>query len=145
MLKKILPQAYSFFQITIMNRQVIDLKKLMSSINIFVQLKKKTQSKIRFSNKDYTDYLHGENVNYFFIKRTYIEEFISILSSLSDNKSSGPNSIPTRILKLLKKVISTYLVDIFNLSFPSAIYPTVLKTDIVIPIHRKDSNIQCSN
>ena len=121
MLKKILPQAYSFFQITIMNRQVIDLKKLMSSINIFVQLKKKTQSKIRFSNKDYTDYLHGENVNYFFIKRTYIEEFISILSSLSDNKSSGPNSIPTRILKLLKKVISTYLVDIFNLSFPSAI------------------------
>ena len=71
-----------------MNRQVIHLKELMSSIIILVQLKKKTQSKIRFSNKNYTDYLHGENVNSFFIKPTYIEEVISIVSSLSDSKCS---------------------------------------------------------
>ena len=56
-----------------------------------------------------------------------------------------PNRILTRILKLLKKVISTYLVDIFNLSFPSAIYSTVLKTARAIPVHKKDSKIQCSN
>ena len=40
------------------------------------------------------------------------EEVISIISSLNDNKSSGPNSIPTRLLELLKKDISTQLVDI---------------------------------
>ena len=34
------------------------------------------------------------------------EEVISIISSLTDNKPSGPNSIPTRILKLLKKDFS---------------------------------------
>ena len=57
-----------------------------------------TKSKIRFSSKNYTGYLHGENFNYFFIIPTDSEEVISIISSLSENKSSSPNSIPTRIL-----------------------------------------------
>ena len=85
------------------------------------------------------------NFNSFFITPTDSQEFISIISSLSDNKSSGQNSIPTRILKLLKKDISTQLVDIFNLSFSSGIYPTPLKTANVIPIHKKDSKLECSN
>ena len=97
---------------------------------------------MRFSNKNYTDYLHGDNLHSFFITPTDSEEVISITSSLSDNKSSGPNSIPTRILKLLKKDISTHLVDIFNLSFSSGIYPTPLKTAKVIPIHKKDSKLE---
>ena len=100
---------------------------------------------MRFSNKNYTDYLHGDNLYSFFITPTDSEEVISIISSLSDNKSSGPNSIPTRILKLLKKDILTHLVDIFNLSYSSGIYPTPLKTAKVIPIHKKDSKPECSN
>ena len=111
----------------------------------FTSIGEKTQSNVRFSNKNYTDYLHGENFNSFFIMLTDSEEVISILSSLSDNKSSGPNGIPTRILKLLKKDISVQLVDIFNLSFSSGIYPTPLKTAKVIPIHKKDSKLECSN
>ena len=67
----------------------------------------------------YTDYRQGDNLNSFFITPTDSEEVIPIISSLSDNKSSGPNSVPTRILKLLKKDISTHLGDIFNLSFSS--------------------------
>ena len=113
--------------------------------NYFGSIRGKTQSKTTFSNKSYTDYLHGEHFNYFFITPTDSQEVISIISSLSDNKSSGPNSIPTRILKLLKKDISTQLVDIFNLSFSSGIYPTPLKTTKVIPIHKKDSKLECSN
>ena len=67
------------------------------------------------------------------------EEVISIISSLSDNKSSVPNSIPTRKLKLQKKDILMQLVDIFNLSFSSRIYPTpLIKIAKVIPIHKKD-------
>ena len=56
-------------------------------------------------------------------------------------KISCPNSIPTRILKLLKKDISTQPVDIFNPSFSSGIYPTSLKTAKVIPIHKKTQNL----
>ena len=69
----------------------------------FSSVGEKTQSKIRFSNKKYANCLHGENFDSFFIISTDSEEVISIISSLSDNKSSGPNSITTRILKLLKK------------------------------------------
>ena len=52
------------------------------------------------------------------------EEVISIILSLIEKKSSDPNSIPTRILKLLKKGVLTQLVDIFNPSFSSRMYPT---------------------
>ena len=38
--------------------------------NCFSSIGEKTQSKTRFSNKNYTDYLHGENFNYFFIAPT---------------------------------------------------------------------------
>ena len=65
----------------------------MFSIIILVQLEKKTQSNIRFSNKNCTDYLHGDNLNSFLITPRDSEEVISIISSLSDNKPSGPNSI----------------------------------------------------
>ena len=83
--------------------------------------------------------------NSFFITSTYSEEVISIISLLTDNKSSVPNSIPTRILKLLKKDISKQLVDTFNLSFSSGIYPTLFKTAKVLLIHKKDTKRECSN
>ena len=113
--------------------------------NDFSSTGKITQSKIMFSNKNYTDYLHDENFSFFFITPADSEEVITIISSLSDKKSSGPNSIPTRILKLLKKDISTQLVDIFKISFSWRIYPTPLKIGKIIPIHKKDSKPECSN
>ena len=108
--------------------------------NYFSSIGEKIQSKTRFSNKTYTDYLHGDNLNSSFIIPTDNEEVISIISSLSDNKSSCPN-IPTRILKLLNEDISTHLVDIFNLCFYSGICPTPLKTAKVIPMQKKTQNL----
>ena len=43
------------------------------------------------------------------------------------NKSSGPNSIPYKILNLLKKDISKQLADLFNLSLSSGVFPSLLK------------------
>ena len=43
-------------------------------------------------------------------------EIINIISSLDPNKSTGPNSIPTKILKLLKNDISTQLYVFMFLS-----------------------------
>ena len=45
---------------------------------------------------------------------------------------------------MLKKDISTRLVDIFNLSFSSEIYPTPLKVAKIISIHKRDSQPECS-
>ena len=58
--------------------------------NYFSSIGEKTQSKISFSNKTCTDYLHSDNLNLFFITPTDSEEVISIITSPSDNESFGP-------------------------------------------------------
>ena len=57
------------------------------------------------------------------------------------NKSSGPNSIPYKILNLLKKDISKQLADLFNLSLSPGAFPSLLKIAKVVPIHKKDSKL----
>ena len=69
----------------------------------------------------------------------------NLISSLNSNKSVRPNSIPRRILKLLKNDISTQLADIFNISFSTGVFPTILKVVKVVPVHKKYSKLGCSN
>ena len=59
------------------------------------------------------------------------------MSSLDACKSSGPNSIPVKILKLQKNDISQQVRDIFNMSFP--------KIAKVIPIHKEQSKADYAN
>ena len=113
--------------------------------NYFSSIGEKTQAKIRFSKKHFSDYLQQNNKNSFFITPTDSSEINLIISSLSNNKSTGPNSIPCKILKLLKYELSSHLADIFNISFSTGIFPSLLKTAKVIPIHKKDSRLDCSN
>ena len=48
-------------------------------------------------------------------------------------------------MKLLKNHISSQLSEIFNISFSSDIFPSILKTAKVIPVHKKDSKLDFSN
>ena len=59
--------------------------------------------------------------------------------------SVGPNSTPTKILKLLKDEIASHLSDICNISFSMGIFPSVLKTAKIIPVHKKGSKLDCNN
>ena len=61
------------------------------------------------------------------------------------NKSSGPNSIPYKILNVLKKDISKQLADLFNLSLSSDVFPSLFKIAKVVFVHKKDSKIDCRN
>ena len=70
---------------------------------------------------------------------------MNITSSLDSNKSTGPNSIPTNILKLLKNDISTQFSDIFNVSFSTGVFTSILKIAKVIPIHKKQSKLDYFN
>ena len=83
--------------------------------------------------------------NSFFLSPTDKDEIALIISSLDSTKSVGPNSIPTKILKLLKNDNSCQIVDIFNMSLTSGVFPSVLKLAKVIPVHKKDSKLDFSN
>ena len=74
--------------------------------NYLTSTAEKTKSNIKFSPKNYTDYLSKTNTNTFFLTLTDKNEISFIISSLDSHKLSGPNSIPVKILKLLKHDIS---------------------------------------
>ena len=68
--------------------------------------------------------------------------------------TSYPLSTPIRLLVqivflieyfLLKNQISKQLADLFNLSFPTGVFPSALKTEKVVPVFEKDSKLYYSN
>ena len=101
------------------NRAITD-PTAMSNVfnNYFTSIAEKTTSNIKFSPKHYSDYLSNTNTNTFFLTPTDKTEISFIIPSLDCNKSSGPYSIPMKILKLQKNDISQQLSDISNMSFP---------------------------
>ena len=107
-------------------------------------LELKLQKKYIYSHKDFSDYLSNENSSTIFQQPTDKEEITNIISSLNSNKASGPNSIPYRIF-FLKNEISKQLADLFNLSFMTSVFPSVLKTAKVVPVFKIDSKLDDSN
>ena len=105
----------------------------------------KTKSKINHSHKHFSDYLNNRTAESFFLAPTTQDEIGDIITSLNSNKSIGPNSIPFKILKLLKNEISSALSDIYNISFSTGVFPSILKVAKVIPIHKKESKLDCCN
>ena len=89
--------------------------------------------------------MKNRDQNSFFLSPTDKDEIALIKSSLDSTKLVGPNSIPTKILKLLKNDNSCQIVDIFNMSLTSGVFPSVLKLAKVIPVHKKDSKLDFSN
>ena len=64
----------------------------------------------------------------------------NIIFSLNSNKPSGPNSIPYRILFLLKNETLMQMAISLNTSFMTGAFPSVLKTAKVVPFLRKIQN-----
>lgn len=96
-------------------------------------------------HKMFSDYLKTPNHTQFNMTLTDCDEICTIITELNSNKSSGPNSIPTEILKLMKHEISHPLSIIFNLSFSSGAHPKMLRLSKVIPIFKKGSRLLSCN
>ena len=113
--------------------------------NYFASIVETTKKSTKYSYKHFSDYLSNESSSTIFLQPTDKEEIANIISSLNSNKTSGPNSIPYRVLFLLKNEISKQLADLFNLSFMTGVFPSVLKTAKVVPVFKKDSKLNYSN
>ena len=113
--------------------------------NYFSSIATKTKLNISFSHKHFSDFLKNRSNISFFVSPTDKTEIEDAISSFDSNKSVGPNSILIKLLKLLKDDISSQLSEIFNISFSSGVFPSILKTAKVIPIHKKDSKLDFSN
>ena len=75
--------------------------------------------------------------NSFFTAPSHTVEISDIIALLKFGESLGPNSIPTKIFKLLSPLISPPLSQIINESFQSWIFPDKMKLAKVIPLFKK--------
>ena len=57
-----------------------------------------------------------------------------IISDLNIRKSTGPNSIPTKVITQIKDIILAPLANLINRSFHNGVFPKILKIAEVIPI-----------
>ena len=69
---------------------------------------------------------------------------LDIINQL-ENKSTGPQSFPIKLLKLIPDLILTPLCRIINRSFQTGVYPDALKISEVIPIHEGGSTEERNN
>ena len=67
----------------------------------FVNVVTDIQSSIRYSKNEFHDFLPPININYFFLNSADEIEVENIILSLNPSNAISPNSIPTKILKLL--------------------------------------------
>ena len=72
------------------------------------------------------------------------KEVLDIINQL-ENKSTGPQSIPIKLLKLIPDLILIPLCRIINQSFQTGVFPDALKISEVIPIHKGGSTEEINN
>ena len=72
----------------------------------FVSVARKTRTNKNYSHKYFSEYIENNSSSSFFLSPTNNKnEISSIISSLNPNRFVGPNSISTKILKLIKDEI----------------------------------------
>ena len=96
---------------------------------------------VNYSHKHFSEYMENKSFKSFFLSPVNKNGISSIISSLNPNKSVGPNSMPAKTLVLLKHEISSHLSDIYNIFFSIGVFPSVLKSAKVIPVHKKYSKL----
>ena len=68
-----------------------------------------------------------------------------IIDNIKKDVATGPDNIPSKIIKLTKTIISPYITKIINISYETKTFPDILKKAIIKPIHKKDDKNDISN
>ena len=74
--------------------------------NFFASIGRNPQNKIPSTEKNLTDYLKKANSKNFIIAPTTSDEISDLMHNLKFRKTVGPYSIPTKIMKISKEIIS---------------------------------------
>ena len=95
------------------------------------------------------NYNFETNTNYDFepfkFENESSENIEKIIDKIKIDVATGIDSIPSKIIKQAKTVLSPILTKIINLSFETKTFPDILKNAIIKPIHKKDDKNDISN
>ena len=132
--------------IKIDGKDISDKQQLSDAFNdYFVNIGSEISSSISSSNKNPLDYLSVPSPDSFFISPTTAMEIQDMINSLKNNKASGPFSIPSKLLKLIKVPISKPLEILYNYSFSIGKVPQDFKVAKVIPVFKKGCKTDIDN
>ena len=81
-------------------------------------------------------YLNNQTYDTFYLFPTSVSEIEAEISKINVKKATGPYSIQSNILRLLKTVISKPLETIFNASFTTGVVPDKFKVARVLPVFK---------
>ena len=133
-------------QLNVNEKLIDDPNQIAESLNdFFVNVGPKTESSIPHNPIIKPEkYLSNKNQVDFLITCISNEEILDIINNL-ENKSTGPQSIPVYLLKLIADIIVSPLRNIISNSFSSGIFPDALKISKVVPIHKGESMEELNN
>ena len=113
--------------------------------NYFSSIGSNIASAISTVNIPFETFLNRPICNSFVIFPTSTFEVENIINSLNPSKSTGPFGILTKLLKILKTLVSGPLAYLINSSFLSGVVPDQFKIARVIPVYKKGLKSIVSN
>ena len=133
-------------QLNIGGKIIVDDKDLATNFNeFFVNVGPSTENAIpKVPNILPTKFLKNRIQVNFVIAHISNEEILDIINAL-ENKSTGPSSIPLKLLLLIPDLIIIPLAYIINMSLLTGEYPDLLKVVKVIPNHKGGSTQEVNN
>ena len=140
------PKLPSISQLKVNENLINNPKEIVESLNnFFVNVGPNTEKDIPINPMIKPDkYLNNKIQTNFLIAHISNEEILDIIKQL-ESKSTGPNSIPVNLLKLIPDLILIPLSKIISNSFSSGTFPDALKISKVIPIYKGGSTIELNN
>ena len=133
--------------IEVNNQQITDNKQICNEYNDYFStvadnILKKNKTPIL---KTFDQYLGKRNSRSFVFEDCTPNEIFLLIAELNSSKGTGPNGIPTEILKMINFAICVPLSKIFNMCIQNGTHPEKLKLAHVIPIFKKGCRLMVSN
>ena len=104
--------------------------------NYFVDIPEDLRKSLPAVNKSFKNYLKTPVCNSFYCRDTTPTEIIDVISKIKSSGSSGPDNIPSSIIKSSKHAIANVFAYLCNYSFNQGVFPHCLKSSKVIPLFK---------
>ena len=112
--------------------------------NHYCSVGSNTANDLPRSNTNFVDYLTNENFEDMDWSEVTERDIKQIIIK-SKNSGPGPDEIPMDIFKNNIDLFAPIIIHLSNLSIRSGIFPSNLKTGMIIPIHKKNEYDNINN
>ena len=128
------------------NLSTSDNKEMANAFNSFyANIGNSIENKIPNSQTNFTHYLNQPVTSTFTPTLCTDSEIKAIIADFGVNKSSGPNSIPTNLLKEFSSLFIPPIKTLVNKSLYEGTFPSIFKLALICPIYKKSDKTKCVN